>query len=73
MPPRRVAKRDTRPLLKTADPEGTMRGLMDARYPVYAEADITIESRDVAHEIIVAEILEALLASPVLAPSPPVC
>lgn len=70
---RRVARRDTRPLLKTADPEATMRGLMDARYPVYAEADVTVESRDVAHETIVAEILEALKDSPALASAPPVC
>ena len=68
---RRVAKRETRPLLKTGDPEATMRGLMQARYPVYAEADITIESRDVAHETIVAEILDALKASPIIADPPP--
>ena len=33
---------------------------MTARYPVYALADITIESRDVPHEVIVAEIVERL-------------
>lgn len=70
---RRVARRDNRPLLKTGDPEATMRALMEARYPVYAGADVTVESRDVAHETIVAEILEALSASPILASSPPVC
>jgi shikimate kinase len=37
-----------------------MQSLMDVRYPIYAEADITVESRDVPHEIIVAEILERL-------------
>src|SRR6478672_3194166 len=57
---RRVSKRDTRPLLKTGDPETVMRNLMDARYPVYAQADITVESRDVAHEVIVGEIIGAL-------------
>jgi hypothetical protein len=31
---------------------------MDVRYPVYAQADITIESREVLHEIIVEEILD---------------
>lgn len=56
----RVSRRSDRPLLKTADPEATMRDLMAQRYPVYAEADITIESRDVSHEVIVAEIIEAL-------------
>jgi shikimate kinase len=68
---RRVAKRDTRPLLKRGDPETVMRNLMETRYPVYAEADVTVESRDVAHDVIVAEIVAALLASPKLAQSQP--
>ncbi len=49
-----------------------MRGLMEKRYPVYAEADITVESREVAHEVIVGEIMDALRRSPVLASPPPV-
>lgn len=57
---RRVSKRDTRPLLKNGDPEATMRDLMEKRYPVYAEADITVESRDVPHDVIVNEIIAAL-------------
>ncbi len=68
---RRVAKRDTRPLLKRGDPETVMRNLMEARYPVYAEADVAVESRDVAHDVIVAEIISALLASPKLAQAQP--
>ncbi|HKZ95818.1 MAG TPA: shikimate kinase [Hyphomicrobiaceae bacterium] len=64
---RRVNKRDTRPLLKASDPETVMRELMAARYPVYAEADITVESRDVPHDTIVAEVLEALRKCPLLA------
>jgi len=67
---RRVSKRDTRPLLKTGDPEVVMRNLMDARYPVYAEADITVESRDVAHEVIVGEIIAALRQRLTVAPPP---
>jgi shikimate kinase len=66
---RRVAKRDTRPLLKGSNPETVMRNLMAARYPVYAESDITIESRDVPHDIIVSEIIEALRTFPALAQS----
>jgi shikimate kinase len=61
---RRVAKRDNRPLLKTDDPVAVMKGLMDQRYPIYAEADITIESRDTTHEVIVDEIIAAVIASP---------
>ncbi len=57
---RRVSKRDTRPLLRSANPEATMRKLMDARYPVYAQADLTVESRDEPHEHIVGEIITRL-------------
>lgn len=64
---RRVGKRDTRPLLKGTDPEQVMRSLMQARYPIYAEADLTIESRDVPHDGIVAEIIAALARHPALA------
>ncbi|MDX2265139.1 MAG: shikimate kinase [Hyphomicrobiales bacterium] len=56
----RVARRDNRPLLKTGDPRAVMERLIAERYPVYALADITIESRDVAHEVIVEEIMAAL-------------
>src|SRR5262245_47805505 len=56
---RRVLKRNTRPLLEK-DPEGVMRQLMEARYPVYATADITVESRDLPHDTVVEEIIEAL-------------
>ena len=59
---RRVAKRDTRPLLKTGNPEATMSQLIETRYPVYAAADITVESRDEPHETIVCEILDRLAA-----------
>lgn len=69
---RRVAKRDTRPLLKSADPEGVMRSLMAQRYPVYAEADLTVESRDVPHETIVSEIIEGLERHPAMAQAAPI-
>lgn len=59
---RRVAKRDNRPLLKADDPTAVMKGLMEQRYPIYAEADITVESRDTAHEVIVGEIITAIAA-----------
>lgn len=56
----RVGRRTHRPLLQTDDPKAVMRRLMDERYPVYGDADITINSRDVAHEVIVDEILQSL-------------
>ena len=63
---KRVAKRDSRPLLRTGDAEATMRKLMEARYPIYAEADLAIESRDVPHDQIVTEVVEALRRHPAL-------
>lgn len=57
---RRVRKRSNRPLLRTADPEATLRKLIDDRYPVYGLADITIHSRDVPHDVVVQEIVDAL-------------
>ena len=57
---RRIRRRNDRPLLKGVDPMETLRRLMDERYPVYAEADLTVESRDVPHEAIVDEVIESL-------------
>jgi shikimate kinase len=59
---RRIKRRQDRPLLKTDDPGETLRALMAERYPVYAQADITIQSREVPHDKIVDEILGALAA-----------
>jgi shikimate kinase len=57
---RRVRKRATRPLLQAPDPEAVMRGLMDARHPVYALADVMVESRDIPHERVVGDVIAAL-------------
>jgi shikimate kinase len=57
---RRIRRRTDRPLLHTADPDATLQRLIDVRYPVYALAELTIESRDVSHEVIVDEIIGAL-------------
>jgi shikimate kinase len=57
---RRIKRRQDRPLLKTEDPGKTLRTLMTERYPVYAQADLTIQSREVPHEKIVDEIVGAL-------------
>jgi shikimate kinase len=59
---KRIKRRSDRPMLKTADPAATLHKLIADRYPVYAEADITVESRDVLHEVIVDEILVAFRA-----------
>jgi shikimate kinase len=49
-------------LLRGADPTETLRRLLEERNPVYAVADLAVESRDVPHETIVDEILEGLRA-----------
>lgn len=59
---KRVEKRDTRPLLKEDDPRAVMERLMAERYPIYAEADITIESAPGPHNAAVDKIIEALRA-----------
>jgi shikimate kinase len=57
---RRVLKKNNRPLLMN-DPEASMKRLMAIRYPVYATADITVESREVPHEVVVGEVMKALV------------
>lgn len=66
----RVAKKQNRPLLKTADPRRTMRDLMDARYPVYAAADIVVTSRNEPREMIAAEVIAAIADHLRLPPEP---
>src|SRR3954464_9160488 len=58
---RRVKRRATadRPMLQ-GDPAQRIRQLMDERYPLYAEAGVTVMSREVSHEIIVNEIVAEL-------------
>lgn len=57
---RRIKRRNDRPLLKNGDPAVTLTQLLAQRDPVYAEADVTIQSRDVPHETIMTEIIAAL-------------
>jgi shikimate kinase len=57
---RRIKRRHDRPLLQTADPAATLRGLMDTRDPTYALADLTVQSREVPHDKIVDEIVLVL-------------
>jgi shikimate kinase len=66
---RRVAKRSTRPLFQGRDAEVVMRELMAVRHPIFATSDVVVDSRDVQHETIVSEIIEALARSPALAAS----
>jgi len=58
---RRISKRKAeRPMLQTADPAATLRALLAEREPIYAQADLTVESRDVPHDAVVGEIIARL-------------
>ena len=57
---KRVTKRGDRPLLQNGDPRSTMKRLIDERYPVYAEADIAIDSIEGPHEAVVETIIGKL-------------
>jgi shikimate kinase len=57
---RRVKRRSDRPLLQTDDPAAIIDRLVAERYPVYAEADLTLLSREVPHDRIVDECIAAL-------------
>lgn len=59
----RVKRRGHRPLLKTEDPKGALSALLDSRYPVYSQADLIIQSRDVPKETIVEEVIDAIIAA----------
>lgn len=59
---KRVKRRADRPLLQTADPAATIERLIGERSPFYRLADLTIASRDVPHERIVDEVVNALHA-----------
>jgi shikimate kinase len=58
----RVMRRDNRPLLKESEPREILATLMKERYPVYAEADIAVDSVDVPHEVMVERVVRALEA-----------
>jgi shikimate kinase len=57
---KRIKRRHDRPLLKTDDPGATLRALMEARYPTYALADVTVQSHDEPHDKIVDAVVAAL-------------
>lgn len=57
---KRTAGRDHRPLLKTGDPRRILAGLMDSRYPLYAEADIVVDTTDEPADVTVAKVEQEL-------------
>jgi shikimate kinase len=56
----RVTRKDTRPLLRNTDSRAALERLLKEREPVYAQADVTIESDEGPHDSVVRRILAAL-------------
>ena len=59
---RRTSRRNTRPLLKSGDPRKILQRLIEERYPVYAEADVTVDSMDAPPEVTVEKVLRGIEA-----------
>jgi len=57
---RRVARKDTRPLLVGKDPLEVLQAQAEARYPVYGLADVIVETGDAAHHVTVDQVIRAL-------------
>jgi len=59
----RVRSKDTRPLLRTDDPRGTLKNIYDQRVPIYSLADLTVGSApEYSIEDMVDQVIEALIA-----------
>jgi shikimate kinase len=56
----RVSRKSTRPLLEKGDKAKILKDLMEKRYPVYAEADMVVDTTSGPHQIVVNQIIDAL-------------
>ncbi|SCA57932.1 Shikimate kinase [Candidatus Terasakiella magnetica] len=57
---KRTTGRKHRPLLNQGNPAKVLRKLVDERYPVYAMADITVETKDEALDATVSRVITTL-------------
>ena len=57
---KRVARKENRPLLTGKDPMAVLTEQAAVRYPAYAQADITVETGDTAHQVSVDQVVRAL-------------
>ena len=57
---KRTGRRNNRPLLKRGNPRKILARLIEERYPVYAEADIVVDSEDGPPEVTVERVIAAL-------------
>ncbi|MGL1920588.1 MAG: shikimate kinase [Hyphomicrobiales bacterium] len=58
----RIALRQTRPLLQVDNPKEVMQKLIDERYPIYAQADVTIDTIDAPHNVMIDKLLKEMVA-----------
>jgi shikimate kinase len=56
----RVLRKDTRPLLRNTDSRAALERLLHEREPIYAQADLIIESDEGPHDVVVKRIVAAL-------------
>jgi shikimate kinase len=59
---KRIGRRNDRPLLQNVDPRAKLGELIELRHPVYAEADLTVESADGPPDVTVQRVLHAIEA-----------
>ena len=57
----RLAQRSGRPLLQTKNPRATLQSLMEKRYPIYAEADMIVETINGSVDVTVDKVYESVI------------
>lgn len=57
----RISLRQTRPLLQVDNPKEVMQKLIDERYPIYAEANITIDTIDAPHHVMIDSLMKKMV------------
>lgn len=57
---RRIGRKDTRPLVAGKDPMTVLKSHVETRYPIYAEADIVVDTGETSHSVSVELVLQAL-------------
>ena len=58
----RIARRNNRPLLRTADPAAQVMRLLAQREPIYSRADLIVDSSDRPHDEVVGALIASLIA-----------
>jgi shikimate kinase len=56
----RVSRRTNRPLLKTPDPRAVLAELIERRYPIYAQADVTVDSGEGPADVTASRVIARL-------------